>query len=64
VRYFLLFISAGAAIGIRYLHNSAGFAVVVGVNAFIALLLFATTLALVAMIISVEGRQRAPQPAE
>jgi hypothetical protein len=30
----------------------------------IALLLFVTTLALVAMIISVEGKQRAPQPAE
>jgi hypothetical protein len=34
------------------------------VNAFIALLLFVTTLALVAMIISVEGMHRKPQPAE
>jgi MFS family permease len=65
VRYFLLFISAGAAIGmISILHESGGFALVLGVNAVIALLLFATTLALVAMIISVEGRQRTPQPAE
>jgi MFS family permease len=65
VRYFLLFISAGAAIGmISLLHESGGFALVLGVNAFIALLLFVTTLALVAMIISVEGRQRKPQPAE
>jgi MFS family permease len=65
VRYFLLFISAGAAIGmIALLHESGGFALVLGVNAFIALLLFVTTLALVAMIISVEGRQRKPQPAE
>ena len=65
VRYFLLFISAGAAIGmISLLHESGGFALVLGVNAFIALLLFVTTLALVAMIISVEGSQRKPQPAE
>jgi MFS family permease len=65
VRYFLLFISAGAAIGmISLLHESGGFALVLGVNAVIALLLFVTTLALVAMIISVEGRQRKPQPAE
>ena len=65
VRYFLLFISAGAAIGmISLLHETGGFALVLGVNAVIALLLFVTTLALVAMIISVEGRQRKPQPAE
>jgi MFS family permease len=65
VRYFLLFISAGAAIGmISVLHETGGFALVLGVNAVIALLLFVTTLALVAMIINVEGKQRAPQPAE
>ena len=65
VRYFLLFISAGAAIGmISLLHESGGFALVLGVNAVIALLLFACTLALVAMIISVEGKHRAAQPAE
>ncbi|MGC2046277.1 MAG: MFS transporter, partial [Pseudolabrys sp.] len=65
VRYFLLFISAGAAIGmISFLHESGGFALVLGVNAVIALLLFVTTLALVAMIISVEGKLRSPQPAE
>jgi MFS family permease len=64
VRYFLLFISAGAAIGmISLLHETGGFALVLGVNAVIALLLFVTTLALVAMIVSVEGRQRT-QPAE
>ena len=39
VRYFLLFISAGAAIGmISLLHESGGFALVLGVNAVIALL--------------------------
>jgi MFS family permease len=65
VRYFLLFISAGAAIGmISILHDSGGFALVLGVNAVIALVLFLTTLALVAMIISVEGKQQSPQPAE
>jgi MFS family permease len=65
VRYFLLFVSAGAAIGmISLLHESGGFALVLGVNALIALLLFVATLALVAMIVSVEGKQRAPQPAE
>jgi len=65
VRYFLLFVSAGAAIGmISLLHESGGFALVLAVNAIIALLLFITTLALVAMIISVEGKQRSPQPAE
>jgi MFS family permease len=65
VRYFLLFISAGAAIGmISVLHETGGFTLVLGVNAVIALLLFVTTLALVAMIINVEGKQRAPQPAE
>jgi MFS family permease len=65
VRYFLLFISAGVAIGmISILHESGGFALVLGVNAVIALLLFLATLALVAMIISVESKQRSPQPAE
>lgn len=65
VRYFLLFISAGAAIGmISLLHEVGGFGLVLGVNAIVALLLFGTTLGLVALIINVEGRQRAPQPAE
>jgi hypothetical protein len=49
---------------IALLHETGGFALVLGVNAVIALLLFVTTLALVAMIISVEGRQRKAQPAE
>ncbi|MGB7257514.1 MAG: MFS transporter [Pseudolabrys sp.] len=65
VRYFLLFISAGAAIGmISLLHQTGGFALVLGANAAIALLLFIATVGLVAMIISVEGRQSAVQPAE
>jgi len=65
VRYFLLFISAGAAIGmIALLHKSGGFPLVLSVNAMIALLLFLTTLGLVGMIISVEGKHAAAQPAE
>jgi MFS family permease len=65
VRYFLLFISAGAAIGmISLLHKSGGFTLVLSVNAVIALLLFVTTVALVAMIVNVEGKQSAAQPAE
>jgi MFS family permease len=66
VRYFLLFISAGAAIGmISLLHKTGGFSLVLSVNAMIALLLFFTTLGLVAMIINVEGKHAATtQPAE
>ena len=65
VRYFLLFISAGAAIGmISLLHKTGGFPLVLSVNAMIALLLFLTTLGLVGMIISVEGKHAAAQPAE
>jgi MFS family permease len=65
VRYFLLFISAGAAIGmISLLHKSGGFTLVLSVNAVIALLLFVATVALVAMIVNVEGKQSAAQPAE
>src|SRR5450631_2352914 len=63
VRYFLLFISAGAAIGlISLLHKSGGFTLVLSVNAVIALLLCMTTIALVAMIVNVEGKHRAAQP--
>jgi MFS family permease len=65
VRYFLLFISAGAAIGmISLLHQSGGFTLVLSVNAVIALLLFMTTIALVAIVVSVEGKHAAAQPAE
>jgi MFS family permease len=65
VRYFLLFISAGAAIGmIALLHKSGGFSLVLSVSAMIALLLFISTLGLVAMIVSVEGKHAAAQPAE
>ncbi len=65
VRYFTLFISAGAAIAmISLLHNTGGFALVLGANAIIALIMFLSTLALVALIINIEARHAAMQPAE
>jgi MFS family permease len=65
IRYFTLFISAGAAIAlISLLHRSGGFSLVLGVNAIIALIMFLSTLGLVALIISIEARHAAAQPAE
>lgn len=66
VRYFTLFISAGASVAmISLLHNSGGFSLVLGVNAIIALLMFLATLGLVSLIISIEARHAAAaQPAE
>ena len=65
VRYFTLFISAGAAVAmISLLHNAGGFSLVIGVNAIIALLMFLSTLALVFLIVNIENRHAAAQPAE
>jgi MFS family permease len=65
VRYFTLFISAGAAVAIiALLHKSGGFSLVLGVNAIIALIMFLSTLGLVSLIISIEARHMAAQPAE
>jgi MFS family permease len=65
VRYFLLFISAGAAVGmIALLHKTGGFSLVLGVNAMIALVMFVSTIALVSLIVSIEAKHVAPQPAE
>jgi MFS family permease len=65
VRYFTLFISAGAAIAIiSLLHKTSGFGLVLGVNAIIALLMFLATLALVMLISGIEQRNAAAQPAE
>lgn len=65
VRYFLLFISAAAAIGmISLLHERGGFALVLAVNAVIALVMFLATVGLTAMISRVEARRSAAQPAE
>jgi MFS family permease len=65
VRYFLLFISAGVAIAmISILHERGGFAMVLGANAAIALVMFLSTLGLVAVINNVEASHTAAQPAE
>ncbi|MEI9805012.1 MAG: MFS transporter [Pseudolabrys sp.] len=65
VRYFTLFISAGAAVAIiALLHKNGGFSLVLGVNAIIALVMFLSTLGLVALISSIEARHTAAQPAE
>ena len=65
VRYFTLFVSSGAAIAlISLLHNSGGFGLVLGVNSIIALAMFLATLGLVMLIVSIEARNAAVQPAE
>ncbi len=65
VRYFTLFISAGAAVAmISLLHQNGGFSLVLGVNAIIALVMFITTLGLVSLIMSIEAKHTAAQPAE
>jgi MFS family permease len=65
VRYFTLFVSSGIAIAmIALLHNAGGFGLVLGANSAIALFMFLSTLALVALIISIENRHAVAQPAE
>lgn len=65
VRYFLVFLSAAAAVGmIAYLHARGGFTLVLGVNAAIALAMFIATVALAMLVTSVESRQTAAQAAE
>ena len=65
VRYFLMFITAGLAVGmIAFLHDRGGFALVLAVNAAIALGMFLSTLGLVSVINAVESRNAAVQPAE
>lgn len=65
VRYFLLFISAAAAIGmIALLHERGGFELVLAVNAVIALVMFIATAALAVMVGNVEARHATAQPAE
>ncbi len=65
VRYFILFISAGAAVAmISLLHKTGGFSLVLGVNAVIALIMFVSTLGLVTLMLSIENRAASPQPAE
>ncbi len=64
VRYFLLFISAAVAIGmISLLHDRGGFALVLAVNAAIALAMFAATVVLALVISKYEAQHAAAQPA-
>jgi MFS family permease len=65
VRYFLLFISAGAAIGmISLLHERGGFSLVLAANAVIAFAMCAATVTLAVFVTNIESQQGAPQPAE
>ena len=58
VRYFLLFVSAGIAIGmIALLHERGGFPLVLAANAAIALAMFVLTAGLAVLVGSVERRQ-------
>jgi MFS family permease len=64
VRYFLLFVSAAAAIGmISLLHARGGFPLVLAYNAAIALAMFVATVGLAWLVTNVEADQ-AVQPAE
>lgn len=68
VRYFLLFISAGCAIGmISLLHERGGFALVLAADAAVAFAMFALTASLAVLVNGVERRHAmtvAPLPAE
>ena len=68
VRYFLLFISAGIAIGmIALLHDRGGFTMVLAANAAIAFAMFVLTAGMAALVTNVEREQAAviaPQAAE
>ena len=65
IRYFTLFISAGAAVAmISLLHKNGSFALVLGVNSIIALIMFLSTIGLVSLIVSIEARHAAAAPAE
>jgi len=58
VRYFLLFVSAGVAIGmIALLHDKGGFPLVLAANAAIALAMFVLTAGLAMLVGHVERRQ-------
>ena len=65
VRYFLLFIGAGGAVGLlALLHKIGGFSLVMGVNAVIALAMFVATAGLWAFLQAIEVKLPASQPAE
>jgi MFS family permease len=66
VRYFLVFISAGASVAaIAFFHSRGGFDLVLSVTAIIAFVFFASTLVLALLVAKPESRRAAAaQPAE
>ncbi len=65
VRYFLTFISAGAAVQIiAFLHGRGGFDLVLWTVAAVTGVLLAAVIAFAALVMSVEARHTAAQPAE
>jgi MFS family permease len=65
VRYFLVFISAGASVAtIAYLHSRGGFDLVLFVTAIIAFIFFAATFVLALLVAKPENERAAVQPAE
>ena len=65
VRYFLVFVTAGAAVAtIAFLHARGGFDLVLLTTAGICLVFFVATLALAALVSGVENRRHAAVPAE
>jgi MFS family permease len=65
VRFFLAFISSGAAIGIiAVLHGRGGFFLVLGVTAICAVIFLAATIAIAMLASRVEAGVRGVQPAE
>ena len=64
VRFFLAFISSGAAIGlIAVLHGRGGFFLVLGVTAVFAVIFLLAAIAIAVLASRVETGARAPQPA-
>jgi hypothetical protein len=65
VRYFLVFISSGAAVAsIAYLHARGGFDLVLLVTAGICFVFFAATVGVAILVAGVDGRRRTAVPAE
>jgi len=65
VRYFLLFISAGVAIGmISLLHEYGGFSLVLAVDSIIALMMCIATIGLAVLVNGSEAAQGIPEAAE
>ena len=65
VRYFLVFISAGASVAaIAYLHSRGGFDLVLFVTAIISFIFFAATFVLALLVAKPENERAAVQPAE